>query len=67
MEIQTYCHIYRPEKKLFLEVDASLLGLGCALLQPKSNDEHELDSLVPIAYGSKTLNGDRKTLCKHRT
>ena len=52
---------YRPEKKqYFFEVDASLLGLGCALLQPKSNDEHELDSLVPIAYGSKTLNETEK-------
>ena len=51
---------YRPEKKLFLEVDASLLGLGCVLLQPKLNDEHELDSLVPIAYGSKTLNETEK-------
>ena len=51
---------YRPGKKLFLEVDASLLGLGCALLQPKSSDEHELDSLVPIAYGSKTLNETEK-------
>ena len=51
---------HRPGKKLFLKVDASLLGLGCALLQPKSSDEHELDSLVPIAYGSKTLNETEK-------
>jgi len=53
---------YRPEKSLYIESDASKIGLGAALLQidPKIQTEYDTEippteCLRPIAYGSKSL------------
>lgn len=53
---------YRPEKKLYIESDASKIGLGAALLQidPKIQMDYDMEippteCLRPIAYGSKSL------------
>ena len=43
---------YRPDLDLYLEMDASGVAIGMALIQ---NDSNEKDSLYPIAYRSKTL------------
>ena len=43
---------YRPELDLYLEMDASGLAIGMALLQ---SEENERNSLCPIAYGSQIL------------
>ena len=43
---------YRPDLDLYLEMDASRVAIGMALLQSERNDRN---SLYPIAYGSKTL------------
>ena len=41
---------YKPDQPVYLECDASLRGLGAALLQYDDNDQ-----LQPIAYASKSL------------
>ena len=43
-------HYYDPCKPLFLQCDASLRGVGAALLQPDADDK-----LKPVAYASKSL------------
>ena len=42
----------RPDLDLYLEMDASGVAVGMALLQSKQNDR---SSLYPTVYGSKTL------------
>ena len=43
---------YRPDLDLYLEMDASGVAIGMALLQSERNDRN---SLYPIAYSNKTL------------
>ena len=43
---------YRPDLDLHLEMDASRVAIGMALLKSEGNDRN---SLYPTAYGSRTL------------
>ena len=51
---------YRPDLDLYLEMDASGVAIGMALLQSEQNDR---SSLHPIAYGSKTVTSARDKIC----
>ena len=50
MSENSLLHYYDPCKPLFLQCDASLRGVGAALLQPDADDK-----LKPVAYASKSL------------
>ena len=60
MSENSLLHYYDPCKPLFLQCDASLRGVGAALLQPDADDK-----LKPVAYASKS-HSNRATLRMHR-
>ena len=59
----TYMKFYNENKELFLETDASGVGLGAALLQLRDNTTWQQGTppdntmLWPIAFASKSLTG----------